>query len=149
MLLYLVRRAGGDSRQEGEVRMGSEVRLSSIGQIGVHVSDLKAAIDFYREKLGLTFLGEAPPSLAFFDCGGVRLMLSAIAEGASDGNSVLYFDVPDIRDAYETLRERSVRFTGKPHVIHSSEGYELWMAFFEDSHGNAMALQEERGELRL
>ena len=129
--------------------MGSEVRLSSIGQIGVHVSDLKAAIDFYREKLGLAFLGQAQPGLAFFECGGVRLMLSAMSEGASDGSSVLYFDVTDIRDAYEALRGRGVRFTGEPHVIHSSEGYELWMAFFADSHGNTMALQEERGELRL
>lgn len=129
--------------------MAHEVRLNSIGQIGVHVSDLKSAVDFYREKLGLTFVGEAPPSLAFFDCGGVRLMLSAMSEGGSDGSSVLYFDVADIRDAYEALRGRGVRFTGSPHVVHSSEGYELWMAFFEDSHGNTMALQEERGELRL
>ena len=129
--------------------MGHEIRLNSIGQIGVHVSDLKSAVDFYREKLGLTFVGEAPPSLAFFDCGGVRLMLSAMSEGGSDGSSVLYFDVADIRDAYEALRGRGVRFAGSPHVVHSSEGYELWMAFFEDSHGNTMALQEERGELQL
>ena len=94
--------------------MGPEIRLNSIGQIGVHVSDLKSAVDFYREKLGLTLVGEAPPSLAFFDCGGVRLMLSAMSEGGSDGSSVLYFDVADIRDAYEALRGRGVRFTGSP-----------------------------------
>ena len=129
--------------------MGPEFRLKSIGQIGVHVSNLGAAVDFYREKLGLAFLGQAPPGLAFFDCGGVRLMLSSLSEGTSQGSSVLYFDVADIQAACEELRERGVRFTGKPHVIHSSEGYELWMAFFEDSHGNMMALQEERGELRL
>src|SRR5258705_5576106 len=50
--------------------------LSRIGQIAMTVHDLPRAIAFYRDVLGLTFLFEAPPAMAFFDCGGVRLMMS-------------------------------------------------------------------------
>jgi len=38
--------------------------------------DMDASVAFYRDVLGLRFLFEAPPQLAFFDCGGVRLMLA-------------------------------------------------------------------------
>ena len=47
-----------------------------IGQIAVPVADLDRAVAFYAEVLGLRFLFRAPPGLAFFDCGGVRLMLT-------------------------------------------------------------------------
>ena len=50
--------------------------LSRIGQIAMTVADLPRAVAFYRDVLGMTFLFEAPPAMAFFDCGGVRLMMS-------------------------------------------------------------------------
>src|SRR3979409_1441108 len=49
--------------------------LSRIGQIFVNVKDIERATAFYRDILGMTFLFAAPPSMAFFDCDGVRLML--------------------------------------------------------------------------
>ena len=58
-------------------------RLSTIGQIAMPVKDLSHAVAFYRDVLGMKFLFQAPPALAFFDCGGVRLMLDAAAEGKS------------------------------------------------------------------
>jgi len=74
-------------------------------------------------------------------------MLSAIPGETSPGNQVIYFDVPDIQDGYETMKSRGVEFTHEPHVIHSTGNYELWMAFFKDSEGNLMAIADERGEL--
>ena len=50
--------------------------LSRIGQIAVVVHDVPRAVAFYRDTLGMRLLFEAPPSMAFFDCAGVRLMLS-------------------------------------------------------------------------
>jgi len=50
--------------------------LAQIGQIAIAMKDLPRAVAFYRDVLGLPFLFEAPPKLAFFDCAGVRLMLS-------------------------------------------------------------------------
>ena len=49
--------------------------LSRIGQIFVNVHDLDRAIAFYRDVLGVRFLFQAPPNMAFFDCDGIRLML--------------------------------------------------------------------------
>ena len=121
--------------------------LQSIGQVSISVHDLDAAVDFYGGKLGLHLVGRFPPGLAFFDCDGVRIMVSSVAEESSSGNSVLYFKVSDIQEGYETLKARGVEFTHDPHVIHSAGDYELQMAFFQDPDGNTMAIMHERGEL--
>ena len=61
--------------------------LSRIGQIAMTVRDLPRAVAFYRDVLGMRFLFEAPPAMAFFDCGGIRLMLS-LPERARSTTSV-------------------------------------------------------------
>ena len=50
--------------------------LTRIAQIAIVVTDLERAIAFYRDVLGLQFLFQAPPGLAFFNLDGVRIMLS-------------------------------------------------------------------------
>ena len=124
----------------------TSLNLGSIGQIAVHASDLDAAVEFYRDVLGLPFIAQFPPGLAFFDCDGTRLMISAVEEGEG-GTSTLYFNVPEIRSAYETLKSRGMEFIKDPHVVHSSGDYELQMAFFRDPTGNLMAIMDERGSL--
>src|SRR5882762_9218471 len=52
----------------------SSLGIKNIGQISIIVHDLARATAFYRDTLGLPLLFTAP-NLAFFDCGGVRLML--------------------------------------------------------------------------
>ncbi len=127
--------------------MSDDLRINSIYQISINVDDLDSAIDFYRDALGITFIAKFPPGLAIFNCGGIHLMVSAVPGEASTGNSVIYFNVPDVQVGYETLKKRGVEFTSEPHVIHSTDNYELWMAFFKDPDGNIMAIAEERGEL--
>jgi catechol 2,3-dioxygenase-like lactoylglutathione lyase family enzyme len=118
------------------------LQLGKIGQIAITVKDLERAIVFYRDALGIPFLFRVP-NLAFFDCGGVRLMLGP-AEGVEDrGNSVLYFRVDDIERACETLAERGVSFDDKPHLIAKMPDHELWMAFFRDPDRNLMGLMSE------
>ncbi|MGH2399059.1 MAG: VOC family protein, partial [bacterium] len=92
--------------------------------------------------LKMKFLFQAPPGLAFFDAGGVRLMLSR-PEGESGGTSVLYFKVDDIQEATATMKERGVRFSDEPHIIANMDTYDLWMAFFKDSENNTHALMSE------
>jgi len=116
--------------------------LSAIGQIAVQVQDLDRAVAFYRQRLRLPFLFQAPPGLAFFDAGGVRLMLSR-PEGEGGGTSVLYFRVDDIQGATTALKGRGVTFTDEPHIIAKMNTYDLWMAFFRDSEGNMHALMSE------
>ncbi len=118
--------------------------IGPIGQIGVAVQDLDAAVRFYRVALGLRLLFEAPPSMAFFDCGGIRLMLAVPQEPESDRRgSILYFRVPDIQAAHSTLVGRGVQFVGEPHPVHRTADHELWMAFFRDVEDNHLALMSE------
>jgi len=128
--------------QEGRVEPGFGLRR--IGQIAVVASNVARATRFYRDVLGMRLLFEAPPGLAFFDCGGIRLMLSP-PEGPETAamSSILYYDVPDIHAAYDTLAARGVQFEGAPHVVAPLGERDLWMAFLRDSEGNLLALMSE------
>jgi methylmalonyl-CoA/ethylmalonyl-CoA epimerase len=117
--------------------------LSRIGQIAITVHDVARAVAFYRDVLGLRLLFQAPPRLAFFDAGGVRLMLSEPEPEFDHPSSVLYFVVDDIRAAHAALAERGVGFRDGPHLIAKMPDHELWMAFFRDTEGNTHALMSE------
>src|SRR5271156_4890166 len=94
------------------------VGISRIGQIAINAHDVERAVNFYQEALGLKLLFKAPPGLAFFDCGGVRLMLSHPDKPEFDHpSSILYFVVPDIQGAYARMKEQGVRFDDEPHLI--------------------------------
>jgi methylmalonyl-CoA/ethylmalonyl-CoA epimerase len=118
--------------------------LNQIGQIAVPVRDIEGAIAFYRDVLGMRFLFQAPPGLAFFDCAGVRLMLDAPARSqAENHSSIIYYAVPDLRLAHETLSTRGVAFETDPHLVAMMPDHELWMAFFRDPDDNLLALMSE------
>jgi methylmalonyl-CoA/ethylmalonyl-CoA epimerase len=121
------------------------IQLAQIGQIALTVADVDRAAAFYRDALGVKLLFRAGPNLAFFDCAGVRLMLSA-PEGEfrpGGSSSVMYFKVPDIRAAFDALRARGVTFIDQPHLIARMPDHELWMTFFKDPDGNVLALMCE------
>jgi catechol 2,3-dioxygenase-like lactoylglutathione lyase family enzyme len=119
--------------------------LSGIAQIGVVVHDLKRAVAFYRDALGLPMLFEVP-SAAFFDCGGVRLMLALPEAGHPEldhAPSIVYDRTTDIRAACETLARRGVRLEGEPHVVGQLAGRDVWIAHFYDMEGNMQAMTSE------
>lgn len=118
--------------------------LDRIGQIAVNVHEIPRAVAFYRDTLGMRFLFEVP-KMAFFDCGGVRLMLGLPEAPEFDhAASVIYYRVGDIEAAYRTLRERGVPFEGEPHLIAKLPTHDLWMAFFRDPDRNLLALMSEK-----
>jgi catechol 2,3-dioxygenase-like lactoylglutathione lyase family enzyme len=121
--------------------METKLQLGAIGQISRTVSDIAAAENWYGKVLGLRHLYTFG-KLAFFDCGGTRLFLTA--EGAAGPESILYLRVADIRAAHEALRARGVEFTGAPHLVHKhADGIEEWMAFFKDPDGRPLALMSQ------
>jgi len=132
---------------EGEQGTGGEqlpsAGLTEVGQIAVNVEDVERATAFYRDVLGVPFLFDAP-GLAFFDVGGVRLMLSR-PEGVGPSASLLYFRAADIHASYETLLSHGVDFIETPQVVHRTDNYELSIASFYDSEGNVMAIMQEVG----
>jgi methylmalonyl-CoA/ethylmalonyl-CoA epimerase len=121
------------------------MNLNQIGQIALHADDLNRAVAFYRDTLGMRLLFQAPPALAFFDCGGIRLMLDAVKEKDTPErlSSLIYYKVADLNATYETLVSRGVSFDSKPHLIAKMPDHELWMAFFRDSEQNLVGLMSE------
>lgn len=118
--------------------------LDRIGQIAVTVRDLARAKGYYRDTLGMRFLYEFP-SLAFFDCGGIRLIMSVPESPEFDHlSSVLYYAVPDIAAAHATLVARGVAFERDPHIIATLPDRDVWMAFFRDSERNLLGLMCEK-----
>ena len=117
--------------------------LSTIGQIAVTVRDVPRAVAFYQDVLGLPFLFEAP-GMAFFRAGEVRLMLG-LPEGTNGAqySSIVYFRVEDIRGSTRELESRGVTFTHEPRLVHRGTTADLWLAFFHDPDGNALALMSE------
>jgi methylmalonyl-CoA/ethylmalonyl-CoA epimerase len=120
----------------------TDLSQSRIGQIAIVCKDVARATAFYRDTLGVRFLFGAGPNLSFFDCGGVRLMLSR-AEGAATGTSVLYYFVTDIEGSTKALAAKGVRFIDEPHLIARMPDHDLWMTFFDDPDGNGLALMME------
>lgn len=117
--------------------------ITGVGQIAITVKDIERATAFYRDKLGLPLLFTAG-KLAFFNCGGVRLMLDIPEKPEFDHpSSILYFSVPDINSAHRQLRDSGVRFEDEPHVIARMPDHDLWMTFFRDSENNVLALMSE------
>src|SRR3984957_19327864 len=121
----------------------SGIAITEIGQIAINVNDTNRAIEFYRDTLGLKLLFTAG-NLAFFDCGGVRLMLTQPERPEFDHPaSILYFKVADIHSAHARLKEREAKMEGEPHVVARMPDHDLWLAEFRDSEGNIMALMAE------
>lgn len=124
--------------------MSIESTVTGIGQIAINVRDLPRAIAFYRDVVGLKFLFEAPPKMAFFDCGGVRLLVGEPeAPEHNHPSSILYFRVADIHGAARGLAERGAEIVSPPHLVAKLPDRELWLAFFKDGEGNTMALMFE------
>jgi methylmalonyl-CoA/ethylmalonyl-CoA epimerase len=118
--------------------------LNSIGQIAIPVTDVDRSVAFYGDVLGMRFLFQAPPGLAFFDCGGVRLMLDGPAPAQAGKSSVIYYRVADVQASFAALTARGVTFEAAPHLIARMPDHELWMAFLRDPDRNLLALMEEK-----
>ena len=118
---------------------------SHIGQVAVVCKDVARGSAFYRDVLGLRHLFDAPPSLSFFDCGGVRLMLTTVERPEDDhAGSMLYFFVTDIEGVQRDLTAKGVQFLEQPHLIARLPDRDVWLTAFNDSEGNPMGIMEER-----
>lgn len=122
--------------------MGVPLQLGPIGQISRTVRDIRQSQAWYQDVLGLPHLFTVG-HLAFFDCGGTRLVLTQ--EGpAAPSESILYLSVADIVGAVGELTGRGVAFIRPPHMIHKhADGTEEWMAFFQDLEGRPLALMSK------
>lgn len=119
--------------------MQQPLALGTIAQISRTVSDIAQAEAWYRTVLGFKHLYTFG-KLAFFDCDGVRLLLTE-TDRPLPAESLLYLRVVDIGSAYAQLQARGVEFTHAPHLVHRhGDGTEEWMAFFKDLDQRPLAL---------
>lgn len=122
------------------------VSPSRIRQVAVPVQSIDDARTFYRDVLGLRFLFDAPPELAFFDCGGVQLMLAGPPAHGKDGaqqHPVLFYEVADIAESHGRLESAGAEIVEKPHVIARMNGREIWIAAVSDGQGNIVQLMSD------
>jgi catechol 2,3-dioxygenase-like lactoylglutathione lyase family enzyme len=120
-----------------------EFGLSAIGQICITTKNLDKAVTFYRDVLGMKMLFQVP-GMAFFDCGGIRLMIGPPEKPELDHPaSIIYYKVDDIKAACETLKSRNVEFVEEPREVHKTEQSVLWLAFLKDMDGNVLSLMSE------
>ena len=118
-----------------------DLSKATVAQVMVPVDNLDRAVTFYRDTLGLPFMFTAPPQMAFFQCGGVRLLVGVLPAGqAPQRGSAIYFQVADIKAVYDNLVSRGVDFRAAPHVVHRTPQMQLWLAEFRDPDGNQLAL---------
>lgn len=117
----------------------------SIGQVHISVTDIDRAVRFYRDTLGMRFLFQVPgQSMAFFQCGEVRLYLGIPEKPEFKTNTIHYYRVDSIDEAYRELQGRGVEFSDRPHAVHRDDKHELWLCLFKDPDGNHLSLMEER-----
>lgn len=117
---------------------------ATIAQLLIPVEDFDRGIAFYRDVLGLPFLFAAPPQMAFFMCGNVRLLVGVMPAGENaQRGSAIYFRVPDIQEVYASLSAKGVKFRAAPHLVHRTPTSELWLSEFTDLDGNQLALMSE------
>lgn len=120
-------------------------RVSEIGQIAVTVSNVAAALAFYRDILGLEFLFQPDDNLAFVAAGPVRIMLSTPqGSGEVGANSILYFKVSDIEESHAAMVGKGADNERAPQLTAKMPDHELWIGFIRDPDGNLVGLMEER-----
>ena len=118
---------------------------ATVTQLLIPVDDFERGVSFYRDILGIPLLFSAPPQMAFFQCGAIRLLVGVTPAGQkAQRGSAIYFSVRDIEGVYASLREKRVEFKAPPHVVNRSARSETWLAEFVDPDGNQLALLSEK-----
>lgn len=111
--------------------------IRRIWDVMLTVSDLKRAVNFYENILGLQKKYEYK-DYAGFDCGGVEIGLRTWGglEDPRKGEPSLDFLVDNVDEACEKLKEKGVKFTIPP----SDAVWGARFAIFNDPDGNTMQL---------
>jgi methylmalonyl-CoA/ethylmalonyl-CoA epimerase len=117
---------------------------AKVAQLMIPVDDFEKGVAFYRDVLGIPFLFAAPPQMAFFNCGGLRLLVGVLPAGQkAQRGSAIYFQIADIKGVHAALKAKGVAFKAEPHIVHRTPNSELWLAEFTDPDGNQLSLMSE------
>jgi methylmalonyl-CoA/ethylmalonyl-CoA epimerase len=138
-------RGQGPSDRQDETKkedaMTTGPALGKIEQIALQATDLARAKAFYGDVLGLRLMFEVS-GMAFFDAGGVRLLIGPpFRKEPPAGDVVIYFEAgEDWRATERALGERGVKFNRPADVVQRAEGREHVFRLFKDPDGNQLAI---------
>lgn len=122
----------------------ADIRPTHLAQAAIVIRDQERAKSFYRDKLGLRHLFDAPPGLSFFQCGETRLMLSQMEGPETAGSTILYYAVADAAEAQRLLAAEGVGIEEEARHVATAGGKDIWLAVCRDSEGNLLGLMSER-----
>ena len=100
------------------------------------VSDMDAAVAFYRDTLGMTLLFQSP-FWSEFDTGGTKLALHPASDENPAGTVQLGLAIPDIDDFHAAGRAKGLVFTSAPTEVHGTR-----IARFRDLDGAEISVSE-------
>jgi catechol 2,3-dioxygenase-like lactoylglutathione lyase family enzyme len=117
--------------------MSEPFRLSKIGVVMLGVSEIAASKAFYCDTLGLELNGEQG-GFCFLQAGGVTLALSQELGPPPDERSgvEVVFSVDHVREAYEGLKAKGVKFRIEPRAISGP----MWATDFRDPDGHSLSI---------
>jgi catechol 2,3-dioxygenase-like lactoylglutathione lyase family enzyme len=105
-----------------------------------------AAIGFYRDTLGLTYLRDDGFALVF-DLKGVMLRIGKVPSFTPAQNTVLGWESSDIASAVDGLAARGVAFERYPNMGQDERGIATFptgdkVAWFKDPDGNVLSISQ-------
>jgi len=105
-----------------------------------------AALAFYRDTLGLSFLRDDGFALVF-DLNGIMLRISKVPEFTPAQNTVLGWESRDIRSDLGKLAAKGVVFERYPNMGQDETGIATFpggdkVAWFKDPDGNVLSLSQ-------
>lgn len=114
----------------------------------LQVRDGSSAVEFYRDRLGLDYVGQNSEGQEMFALsGGAALALMPGPDATPTGRTELSFEVPDIVAEIGNLEQSGVTFAdydlpGLKTVDHVCVLGSEKAAWFEDPDGNVLCLHE-------
>jgi predicted enzyme related to lactoylglutathione lyase len=110
--------------------------IVGVQDVYYEVVDMKRALGFYRDVLGLHVTEESEHWSAF-NVGGVRVGLDTTEGKPTPKRAILTLKTTDLRADVKRLREKGVKFIGEI-------GDYPWgsLVVFEDSEGNVLKLMQ-------
>lgn len=124
--------------------MADSLPLTRIAAIMLGVRDLPAALEFYKNKLGLNLIMQEP-ALALFQCGSIMIGLSPRHANPAQqiaGATEVSFGVDNLRATHKALAEKGVTFLGEPRQVTPTD----WAVHFRDADGHLLSLFGPEGK---
>lgn len=89
--------------------------IKRVNWLEIKVTDIKKAINFYRDVLGLKIKNEWP-NYAIFDLAGtlVLAIMTGGKKGQKEGAPNVYMAVDNVDEEYEKLKAKGVNFVEPP-----------------------------------